>query len=510
MLLLQGGTVVDGTGEAPRTADVLIADGRIAAVGRVEPPPDARAIDCTGLTVAPGFIDIHSHSDLQAIESRPEKALQGVTTEVVGNCGFSAFPAAVERGPLHDFANGILCGTGNWGWAGAAEYFAAARGARMARVESLVGHGTLRVAVAGLRLGPLTESELQAMETALDEALAAGACGFSTGLMYSPGASAPFEELERLCRVTARRGKVYATHMRDYSFRLAEAVEEQIELARRTGCRLQISHLQAAGRAAWGMQQAALEKIERARAEGLDVAFDCYPYVYGSTVLTQLMPQRALEGGAAGLVARLADAGQRARLARETVAGMFHAWKDVTIAAVGSAPNQDLVGRNLEQIAAARGVEPVEAMFDLLVEERGAVNILEFNQSEENLRQTLTHPLASIVSDGFYVTGRPHPRLHGTFPELLGTYCREKRWLGLAEAVRKITAAPAERFGFTDRGRIAPGLRADVTVFDAARIASRATYENPRQAPVGIHCVLRAGEFTVPPPGAPDATPPTA
>ena len=345
MLLLQGGTVVDGTGDSPRTADVLIADGRIAAVGRVEPPADARAIDCAGLTVAPGFIDIHSHSDLQAIESRPEKALQGVTTEVVGNCGFSAFPAAVERGPLHDFANGILCGTGDWGWPGAAEYFAAARGARMVRVESLVGHGTLRVAVAGLRLGALTESEMQAMEAALDEALAAGACGFSTGLMYSPGASAPFEELERLCRVTARRGKVYATHMRNYSFRLAEAVEEQIELARRTGCRLQISHLQAAGRAAWGMQQAALEKIERARAEGLDVAFDCYPYVYGSTVLTQLMPQSALEGGAAGLVARLTDAGARARLARETVAGMFHAWKDVIIAAVGSAGQPGACGK---------------------------------------------------------------------------------------------------------------------------------------------------------------------
>jgi dihydroorotase/N-acyl-D-amino-acid deacylase len=505
MMLLRNGTVVDGTGAPPAAADVLVEDGRIAAVGTIEPPADARVLDCSGLTVTPGFIDVHSHADLQVVENRPEKALQGVTTEVVGNCGFSAFPAPADHAPLHDFANGILCGSGDWGWSGAAQYFEAARRGGMVRVESLVGHGTLRVSVAALRLGRMRQAELHAMADALDRALDEGACGFSTGLMYSPGASAPFEELELLCRVTARHGKMYATHMRDYSLRLPEAVDEQLALARRTGCRLQISHLQAAGRAAWNRQAAALEKIERAREQGVDVAFDCYPYVYGSTVLTQLIPQSALEGGAVGLVARLTDKDGRERLARQTAAGMFHDFRDIIVAAVASEANQALVGRNLEQIAAARGVEPVEAMFDLLVEERGAVNILEFNQSDGNLRQTLTHPLSVVVSDGYYVKGRPHPRLHGTFPELLGNYCRTKRWLELPGAIRKITAAPAERFGFTDRGRIAPGLRADITVFDAERIASRATYEDPRRQPVGVHCVMREGEFTVQPPAGPPA-----
>ena len=212
------------------------------------------------------------------------------------------------------------------------------------------------------------------------------------------------------------------------------------------------------------------------------------------------MPQRALEGGAAGLVARLTDPAERARLARETVAGMFHNWTDLFISAVGSRANQGLVGRCLQEIAEARGTAPVETMFDLLVEERANVNILEFNQSDENLRRTLTHPLSVIVSDGFYVKGRPHPRLHGTFPELLGRYCREKGWLELPEAIRKITSAPAERFGLRDRGRVAPGMRADVAVFDAAAVRSRATYDDPEQPPAGVFCVMRAGAFTVAPP----------
>ena len=210
--------------------------------------------------------------------------------------------------PLHEFANGILHGGDAWGWDSAAEYLAAAETAsNLIHVESLVGHGSLRIAFAGMRSGPLSAAELDGMEGALDESLAAGACGFSTGLMYSPGESAPFAELERLCRVVARRGKIYATHMRDYGFRLIEAVDEQIELARRTGCRLQISHLQAVGEANWTRQAPALERIERARDEGIDIAFDCYPYVAGSTVLTPVAAAARARGrdrGPAPAVAR--------------------------------------------------------------------------------------------------------------------------------------------------------------------------------------------------------------
>lgn len=494
--VLCGGTILDGTGGPPIDADVLVSHGRIAGIGPFTLAEDP-SIDCTGRTIAPGFIDGHSHSDLQVLENRPEKLLQGVTTEVVGNCGFSPYPAPEDRRPLHEFANGIFCGGGEWGWRSARDYLDAVRAQARCGVASLVGHGTLRIAVAGNQSGPLAAADVDRMAGILDECLAEGACGFSTGLMYSPGESAPFEELERLCGVVARRGRIYTTHMRDYGFRLDDAVKEQIDLARRAGCRLQISHLQAVGVANWTRQRPALDRIEQARTSGVDVAFDCYPYVAGSTVLTQLLPQRALDGGIPGLLARLADPGERRTLARETIAGMAHRWTDLFISSVASERNRGVVGRDLQAIAEERGCEPIDAVLDLLLEERGAVNMLEFNQSEANLRETLTHPLSNIISDGFYVNGRPHPRLHGTFPHLLGSICREKRWMELPEAVHKITGRPAERFGLHDRGLLRAGYAADLVVFDAGRIGSPATYENPEQAPQGIEYVIRGGEFLV-------------
>ncbi len=383
----------------------------------------------------------------------------------------------------------------SWGWRSAADYLAdVRRSARLANVVSLAGHGSLRIAQAGHRLGALAPEEVAGMERMLDEALEQGASGFSTGLMYSPGESAPAEELERLCRVVARRGAIYTSHIRNYTAALLEAVEEQIGLARRTGCRLQISHLQAVGPANWPKQAQAVERIERAREEGIEIGFDCYPYVAGSTVLTQFLPQWALAGGIGGLLARLRDRSERSRIAAETVAGLAQRWSDLYIAAVGSSENRGLVGKNLEEIGESRGREPVEAAFDLLLEERGEVTMLEFNQSEENLRALLTHPLANVVSDGFYVKGRPHPRLHGTFPYLLGEICRERGWMPLAEGIRKITDLPARRFGIAHRGRIERGWFADITVFDAGEIASAATYDNPEVAPTGIRHVFRNGE----------------
>jgi len=498
-LWLKNATLVDGTGAPPVPGDLLIEEDRIAAVGRFDPPGDALVLDCTGLAAAPGFVDAHCHSDLQVIEGRREKVVQGVTTEVVGNCSFSAFPAPEDRRPLHEFANGILRGSGDWGWASAGEYLAAAGPRAAVHVVSLVGHGTLRVSVAGNRQGPLPERDLQLMETKLAECLAEGAGGLSTGLMYAPGSSAPFEELERLCRIVARAGKIYTTHMRDYAFHLPEAVGEQIELARRTGCRLQISHLQAVGRKNWFRQQAALERIEQARDEGIDVAFDAYPYVAGSTVLTQWLPQWALDGGTETMLERFRDGATRTRIISEMLAMLAQEWTDLYVSAVGGPANQRLVGRHLSAIAEERGREPAELVLDLITEERGAVTILEFNQSGSNLRELLTHPLGIIVSDGFYVKGRPHPRLHGTFPRLMGEICRERGWLTLSAAVHKVTDAPARRFGITNRGRLEPGFFADVVVFDAAKINSPATYEEPELPPGGVRWVIREGKLVVDP-----------
>ena len=498
-ILLRNGTVIDGTGSPPTLGSVLVVGDLIAEVGQFSPPMDASIIDCTGMTISPGFIDAHSHSDLQVLESRKEKVEQGVTTEVVGNCGFSAYPIPTDRKLLYEFANGIFCGDNSWGWESAKDYLLSVeRLAKMANVVSLVGHGTLRVAQVGHKMGPLLPRDLDDMESKLDEFLSMGASGLSTGLMYAPGSSAPREELERLCSVVARHGKIYATHMRSYSKDLLEAIDEQIELAKRTGCKLEISHLQAAGRKTWTTQAIAIEKIEEARSSGIDVTFDCYPYTAGSTVLTQLLPQWVLDGGLDAVLARLSNKSEHTRIAGETASLSEQRWADIYIASVASKSNSALVGQTLASIAEGRGCEAAEVVLSLLQEEHGAVQIISFNQSEENLKQSLTHPLSIVVSDGFYVKGRPHPRLYGTFPLLLGKICRERGWLTLTEAIYKITDFPARRFGISRRGRLQPGYFGDITIFDADTTDSHATYSNPAVSPVGINCVLRNGKQVVP------------
>jgi dihydroorotase/N-acyl-D-amino-acid deacylase len=484
-VLLRNG-VVYGSGAAPARRDVLFEEGRVAQLGALETSADTLVYDCGGMAVAPGFIDVHSHSDVETLRARREKISQGVTTEVVGNCGFSAFPCgSVEA---REFAGGILHGRGEWGWRDAGEYLTAAAQRSLTSVTSLIGHGMLRTEVAGLRQGELTETELDRMSGLLAEALEAGAAGLSTGLEYAPGSSAPAAELERLC------GVVYATHMRNYAGGLLEALDEQLDLARRTGCRLQISHLQAVGARNWHLQARALERIEAARDEGVDVMFDCYPYVAGSTVLTQWLPQRALDGGIAAMLARIAGPDRQA-IADEVEASVPQAWEDLVVSSVASTVNAGLAGRSLAAIAEERGVAPAVLVLDLLVEETGEVHILEFNQSMENLRALLSHPLGLVASDGFYVDGRPHPRLYGAFPHFLGECRRERGWLSLETALDKISSGPAQRFGLNGRGVLSPGASADVVVFDPDTVASPATYENPVQAPTGIRWVFRDGRL---------------
>lgn len=490
--LLKGGLIADGSGGAPAAGDLLMEDGRISALGKFPEPTDCRVVDCAGMIVAPGFIDLHSHADLQVLEGRREKSDQGCTTEVVGNCGFSPYPGGEHTGELREFANGIFCGGADWSFPSARDYLAAIEHASAIGVQSLVGHGSLRIGLFGNRQSALTAPELERMEGVLGDALDAGACGFSTGLMYAPGSGAPFDELERMCRVVARHGRLYATHMRSYSFGLLDAIDEQLALARSTGCRLQISHLQSVGRANWHKQREALDRLEAAHREGIDVEFDIYPYQAGSTVLTQLLPQWALDGGNSRMLGLLSDPDQRRTIAEETRKHLAQDWSDILISAVATPGNQRLVGQTMASIAAERGLDPAEAVIDLLIEESGAVNMVSFNQSEANLREILTHPLASVISDGFYVKGRPHPRLYGTFPHLLGEFCRERSWMPLGQAIHKITAKPAARLGLNGRGTLRPGAVADVTVFDPRTIAGSASYDHPECAPVGIEHVFRA------------------
>ncbi len=499
--ILTGGNIVDGTGAPGFSGEVAIAGDRIAAVtrsnsGRPVHSANVRyqVIDCTGCIIAPGFIDAHSHSDLQVLNNRTEKLLQGVTAEVVGNCGFSAYPSPEDPQVLRDFANGILCGDNDWRWSSASDYLASANRSRVATVASLVGHGSLRIKVAGNTSRPLNSRELDRMSGLLDEALQEGTTGLSSGLMYAPGSGASQQELTALCRVVARRGGVYATHMRSYSAGLVEAVQEQISIAEGSQCRLQISHLQAAGEDYWPLQSRAIAAIERAVSRGVDVAFDAYPWLAGSTVLTQVLPQAALDGGIAQLLARLADPAQRESI-RPAIKPEAR-WNGVVITSVEKNA-ASLIGRSIQEIAAERKTEPQDVVMDILLEQEGNVNIVEHCQSLENLHSLMTHPLAIVITDGVYTRGRSHPRLYGTFPLLLGDLVRERKWLSLEAAVHKVTGKPAAAFHMRDRGLIAQGFMADITVFDPATVHTDASYEIPEVVPVGIRSVLRNGRIVV-------------
>ena len=499
--ILTRGKIVDGSAAPPVAGDVVIQGGRIVSiespgVGVSDATRNAEytVVDCSGCVLAPGFIDAHSHSDLQVLKNGTEKLLQGVTAEVVGNCGFSAYPMPHDAQVLRDFANGILCGDNTWGWSSAAEYLASARHSKVATVTSLVGHGSLRIKVMGNTTREATGVELEAMSGLLDQALAEGAAGLSSGLMYAPGSGASSAELTALARVVARRGGVYATHMRSYSAGLVDAVQEQITIAEGSGCRLQISHLQAAGEDYWPLQQMAIDAIEQASMRGVDVAFDAYPWLAGSTVLTQVLPQSALEGGTAALLSRLRDPAQRQAIGRHIKPEAR--WNGVVI--TSAATHEDLlVGRSVQEIADERRTDPETAVMDILLEQEGNVNIVEHCQSLENLHALLAHPLAVVITDGVYTRGRSHPRLYATFPLLLGDLVRERKWLSLEEAIHKVTGRPAQIFNMRERGRIAKGYVADITVFDPGAVRTGATYEKPDVAPSGIRSVYRGGTLAV-------------
>jgi dihydroorotase/N-acyl-D-amino-acid deacylase len=498
--VFEGGTIIDGSGSPSFPGEVVIQGERIVSVGRIRARPVAlqdaivNVIDCAGYAVAPGFIDAHSHSDLQVLQNRTEKLLQGVTTEVVGNCGFSAYPLPDKPELLREFANGILYGDERWGWNSASDYLSLARESKTATVVSLVGHGSLRIKVAGNTSRALTARELDLTAGMLDEALQEGAAGFSSGLMYAPGSGASPEELTTLGRVAARRGKVYATHMRSYSAGLVDAVEEQISIAEASGCRLEISHLQAAGEDFWPLQQRAVDAIEQASARGIDVAFDVYPWLAGSTVLTQVLPQDALDGGIPKLLERLRDPAQR-----ESIRPRINPearWTGVVI--TSAAHNESaLVGRSIQDIADERGTDPQSVAMDILLEQEANVLIVEHCQSVDNLHALLTHPLATVITDGVYTRGRSHPRLYATFPLLLGEMVRERGWLTVEEAIYKVTGKPAATFHLRERGRIAGGYLADITVFDPKAVHTDATYEVPNVPPTGIKSVFRNGRIAV-------------
>jgi N-acyl-D-amino-acid deacylase len=509
-LVLKNGRVVDGTGNPWFFGDVGIKDGTIAGLGRVR-QKSRRTIDVGGQMISPGFIDGHCHSDLMILDV-PEseiKLRQGVTTEVVGNCGMTPAPFASENLELlRSYVEPVLGTTDRvWCWETLGEYVGSLREATPAgNVATYVGHGTLRIAVMGFEYRPAEAGELERMKSLLEEALQAGAIGLSLGLMYAPGSYTPREELAKLCSVLPYYEGLLATHIRGEGNSLISSIEEVIWIAERCGVPLQISHLKAAGRNNWGSVARAMELVEDARSRGLDITCDVYPYTAGSTTLTTLLPPWVLEGGVSGALERLKDLDTRARIREELgheqdgwdnlVAST--GWESVYVSSLSKGDDADLEGKNIAEIGESRGVDPVDCMMDLLLEQDGKVAIVFFHMAEADVDQVMKWDRSLVASDSLHDQAKkPHPRLYGTFPHVLAKYVREKKLLTLEGAVRKMTSFPARRFRLGGRGLISPGYAADVVVFDPETISDRATYEDPKRFPEGISRVLVNGEETI-------------
>jgi len=510
-LVIKNGFVVDGTGKPAFKADVGVAEGRIVAVARCIEQEARRTIEAEGLHLAPGFIDAHTHSDLNLLVNplAESKVRQGVTTEVIGNCGGSPAPllgSAMEEAQAEAKSLGLEIT-----WTTMAGYLHRLRRSGTAvNVVPLVGHNTVRGAVLGFDDVQPTSRQQAQMERLVAEAMEQGARGLSTGLFYPPGYYARTEEVVGLARVAARYGGIYATHLRSESDRLFEAVTEAIEIGRQAGIRVEIAHIKLEGYRNWEGVDRLLALLEEACAEGIEVGCDQYPYTAGVSWLAYMLPYWAQEGGAKAVAERLRDAEVRARLRRdweenrvawENRSGMRD-WGDILI--TDCAPRPEVEGKTVAEIAEEEGKDPLEVALDLIAVSEGQAECVCFGQSEENVRTLMCHPLVVVGSDGDAVApygvlarGKPHPRYYGTFPRILGRYVREEKVLSLEEAVKKMTSITAERFGLSDRGRIREGACADLVVFDAQTVAEKGTYAHPHQYPTGILYVIVNGVVVI-------------
>ena len=493
--------MIDGTGAPARAADVAIRDGRIAAIGRGLGGAD-RTIDVAGLALAPGAIDIHSHSDESmfvnpAMESTVH---QGVTTAVCGNCGGASAPvmglAASEMD--RDMARFGL----ERNWTSFGEYAAAVeKNGTAINICSFVGHGTLRMCVMGGDAREPTAGELGAMKAVLASALSEGAVGMSTGLIYPPSAYGTTDEIVALASVVARHGGLYASHIRNEGNKLLEAVSEGMEIGRRSGARVQLSHHKAAGKMNWGRVKESTALIERARAEGVDVTADQYPYTASSTGLGTVIPNWVHEGGPLAMVARLRDPAVRTRI-RDEYVETGRAWDRIVIARAQK--HAEWSGRTVAELADAAGKDPLEWSCDALVEHDGDVAIVHHSMNEDDVRFVMAKEWIAIGSDsranapyGPLSFGKPHPRSYGTFPRVLGKYARDDRVLTLEDAVRKMTSLPASRVRLRDRGVLRDGAVADIVVFDPRTVIDRATFDDPHRYPDGIPFVIVNGEVAL-------------
>lgn len=517
-IVIKNGRLIDGAGNPWHKADIAIEEGRIAKIGSIV-AKGARIIDASGLTVSPGFIDAHSHSDgVVLFNPQMESTLaQGITTVVAGNCGWSPAPINPDmKAEMEEWYAGFMPPgiAFKITWTTFDEYLQRVENMRIgANIAHLVGHCAVRVAAIGFDARMPTGTELEKMRELVKEAMEAGAYGISTGLIYPPGMYAKTSEILELARVAATYGGVYSSHIRGEGRTLLKAVREAISIGEKGGLPTHISHHKASGKAVWGKSRTTLKMMERARDRGVDVTFDQYPYSAGATTLTTLLPPWVHDGGKDRLLERLRDPEQRERMKEEVLSGLRDwdstgrgfGWTNIVISSVKSEKNRVYEGKNMKEIKEMRG-DPDEftTLWKLLLEERGEADMIIFSMHEDDIRRIMKHPLgmvgtdsSSISSTGPFAYGKPHPRHFGTYPRILGRYVREAKVLSLQEAVRKMTSFPAQTFGMLDRGLLRPGMRADITIFDPDTVFDNATYQQPHVVPTGIPYVIVNGVVAV-------------
>ncbi|MBV9545052.1 MAG: D-aminoacylase [Chloroflexi bacterium] len=512
-VLFRGALVYDGSGTPGVQQDVLVRGERIAAVGaEAVGAGSENVIDAGGLALAPGFIDMHSHADhtLPFFPQAPNNVSQGVTTELVGLCGFSPAPlspVAERAGQLRELGRGIGPHL-DFAWSDFGS-FLDRLDHTATNVAALVGHGALRIAAMGMEDRAPTASEMTTMRALLAESLNAGAFGMSTGLVYAPGAYAETDELVELGQELRNADAMYVSHIRNEAEQLFEAVDEAIRIGEENGIRAQVSHLKATGKANLGKVTGAVEHIQAARGRGVRAHADVYPYTAGSTFLHQILPPWVKEGGMQAMVARLQVPEQRQRVRYDVEHGLpgwgnhldsAGGWHNVLITSVATPERHQAEGQRVSDLATAANADPMDYTLDLLVADRGATVMVIFTMDESDVRTALQCPVSAIGSDLLDVTSptaRVHPRAYGTFARVLGWGVRDAHLFPLEEAVRKMTGLPASILGFKDRGRIAAGMMADIVLFDPTRIADASTYAEPTRLAQGVEYVLLGGELAL-------------
>lgn len=519
-ILIKKGEIIDGSGTKSFKADIGIKGEIISAIAPTINENAKEIIDADGLVVSPGFIDIHSHSDFTLLLNPlgESKIRQGITTELVGNCGFTAAPVRKKYfDELMEYLVNTVILNGKlkrqWNWYSQKDFLdtLASKGIAL-NIASLVGHGTIRIAAVGFEKREPSFAELKKMLNMLEYEMENGLFGLSTGLQYEPGTFATTEELVELCRVVSHYGGIYATHMKSEGNYLLECISQAIDIAEKTGVSVEISHLKATNPRNWSKIHEALRLIDEANKDGLSIDFDVYPYIAFGSGLTDLIPPQFKDEGVHKMIAALKNEKSKKDVI-SSMTGDFSSWENpmennnwnkVRIASVKTNKNKKYEGKNINEVSKEMGCSPYDAVIKLLVEEKGSVKMIFFGMQEKGLQTLMKHPHAIFCTDGRATApygelsrGKVHPRYYGSFPRILGRYVNQKKLLSLEEAVNKMTLRPAQKIGLKQRGLLKTGYYADITIFDKTKIIDTATFDNPHSYPEGIMYVIVNGAIVV-------------